>query len=62
MGEHNFSLILLVIVHSTPGKKSSPMWDTLVFNKIRERLGGRVRFMTSGASPLSRDVMDFLRV
>ncbi|XP_042393761.1 long chain acyl-CoA synthetase 6, peroxisomal-like isoform X2 [Zingiber officinale] len=46
----------------TNGKKPSPMWDRLVFNKIRERLGGRVRFMTSGASPLSRDVMDFLRV
>ncbi|XP_074573072.1 long chain acyl-CoA synthetase 6, peroxisomal-like [Curcuma longa] len=46
----------------TNGQKPSPMWDRLVFNKIRERLGGRVRFMTSGASPLSRDVMDFLRV
>ncbi|XP_042426486.1 long chain acyl-CoA synthetase 6, peroxisomal-like [Zingiber officinale] len=44
------------------GKSSSPIWDRLVFNKIREKLGGRVRFMTSGASPLSADVMDFLRV
>jgi len=44
------------------GKNASPMWDKLVFNKIRERLGGRVRFMTSGASPLSPDVMDFLKI
>lgn len=44
------------------GKNPSPMWDRLVFNKIREKLGGRVRFMGSGASPLSPDVMDFLRV
>lgn len=44
------------------GKTPSPMWDRLVFNKIKERLGGRVRFMSSGASPLSPDVMDFLRV
>ncbi|PIA44855.1 hypothetical protein AQUCO_01700438v1 [Aquilegia coerulea] len=44
------------------GKKSSPMWDRLVFNKIKEKLGGRVRYMVSGASPLSSDVMDFLRV
>ncbi|KAI5649107.1 hypothetical protein M9H77_35112 [Catharanthus roseus] len=44
------------------GKKSSLMWDRLVFNKIKATLGGRVRFMVSGASPLSPDVMDFLRV
>ncbi|CAN6911815.1 unnamed protein product [Brassica oleracea var. botrytis] len=45
------------------GRRSpSPLWDKLVFNKIKEKLGGRVRFMGSGASPLSPDVMDFLRV
>ncbi|XP_051129870.1 long chain acyl-CoA synthetase 6, peroxisomal-like isoform X2 [Andrographis paniculata] len=44
------------------GKKSSPMWDRLVFNKIKDKLGGRVRYMVSGASPLSPEVMDFLRV
>ncbi|XP_058208512.1 long chain acyl-CoA synthetase 6, peroxisomal isoform X2 [Rhododendron vialii] len=44
------------------GKIPSPMWDRLVFNKIKGKLGGRVRLMASGASPLSPDVMDFLRV
>ncbi|XP_062108388.1 long chain acyl-CoA synthetase 6, peroxisomal-like isoform X1 [Humulus lupulus] len=44
------------------GKNPSPMWDRLVFNKIKDRLGGRVRFMVSGASPLSPDVMDFLKI
>ncbi|KAF3454475.1 hypothetical protein FNV43_RR04922 [Rhamnella rubrinervis] len=44
------------------GRNPSPIWERLVFNKIREKLGGRVRFMGSGASPLSPDVMDFLRV
>ncbi|XP_038980591.1 long chain acyl-CoA synthetase 6, peroxisomal-like [Phoenix dactylifera] len=44
------------------GKYPSPMWDRLVFNKIKEKLGGRVRILTSGASPLSPDVMDFLRI
>ncbi|XP_071716268.1 long chain acyl-CoA synthetase 6, peroxisomal-like [Rutidosis leptorrhynchoides] len=44
------------------GKKASPMWERLVFNKIKDKLGGRVRFMVSGASPLSADVMDFLKV
>uniref|UniRef100_A0A2P2MTA2 Long-chain-fatty-acid--CoA ligase n=1 Tax=Rhizophora mucronata TaxID=61149 RepID=A0A2P2MTA2_RHIMU len=44
------------------GKNPSPMWDRLVFNKIRDRLGGRVRVMTSGASPLSPDVLEFLKI
>ncbi|CAL4896943.1 unnamed protein product [Urochloa decumbens] len=44
------------------GRNPSPMWDKLVFNKIKARLGGRVRLMSSGASPLSADVMEFLRI
>uniref|UniRef100_A0A7N0SYH7 Long-chain-fatty-acid--CoA ligase n=1 Tax=Kalanchoe fedtschenkoi TaxID=63787 RepID=A0A7N0SYH7_KALFE len=44
------------------GKNPSPMWDRLVFNKIKDKLGGRVRMMCSGASPLSADVMDFMKV
>eukprot|EP01018_Ginkgo_biloba_P036627 Gb_32723 [translate_table: standard] len=44
------------------GKVPSPIWDRLVFNKIRAKLGGRVRLMVSGASPISPEVMDFLRV
>ncbi|XP_051144635.1 long chain acyl-CoA synthetase 6, peroxisomal-like [Andrographis paniculata] len=44
------------------GRKPSPMWDRLVFNKIKDKLGGRVRYLTSGASPLSSEVMVFLRV
>ncbi|KAF5738628.1 Acyl-CoA synthetase [Tripterygium wilfordii] len=44
------------------GKNPSPMWDRLVFNKIKAKLGGRVRFVASGASPLSPDVMDFLKI
>nr|CAB3489073.1 unnamed protein product [Digitaria exilis] len=44
------------------GQNPSPMWDKLVFNNIKARLGGRVRLMTSGASPLSSDVMEFLRI
>ncbi|XP_057958856.1 long chain acyl-CoA synthetase 6, peroxisomal-like [Malania oleifera] len=44
------------------GNNPSLVWDRLVFNKIKEKLGGRVRLMGSGASPLSPNVMDFLRV
>lgn len=33
--------------------------DRLVFSKIREKLGGRLRFVASGSAPLAADVMEF---
>lgn len=56
------AFLLFMFNMTVSGRNPSPMWDRLVFNKIKEKLGGRVRFMASGASPLSPDVMDFLRV
>ncbi|KAG0579471.1 hypothetical protein KC19_4G101200 [Ceratodon purpureus] len=42
--------------------KASPLFDKLVFNKVRMGLGGRVRLVISGAAPLSGHVEEFLRV
>ncbi|XP_020218242.1 long chain acyl-CoA synthetase 2 [Cajanus cajan] len=45
-----------------PQDKAAPLFDRLVFDKIRQALGGRVRLLLSGAAPLPRQVEEFLRV
>lgn len=37
------------------------IWDKLIFHKIQENLGGKVRIMVTGAAPISSPVMTFLR-
>ena len=46
---------------AVPGWLSGPLrlFDLLVFSKIRERLGGKMRIAISGAAPLSKDLADF---
>lgn len=38
------------------------LWDRVVFNKMRAKLGGRVRMIITGAAPISPDVYHFLEV
>jgi long-chain acyl-CoA synthetase len=42
--------------------KASPLADLLVFNNIKQKLGGQVRLILSGAAPLAPPVQEFLAV
>lgn len=44
------------------GKLTHPLWDKLLFNKIKTALGmDKLRMMVSGSAPLSAPVMTFFR-
>lgn len=45
-----------------PQDQAAPLFDKLVFSKIKEALGGRVRILLSGAAPLPKHVEEFFRV
>lgn len=40
---------LCVSAGDLTGGRWGPFWDKLVFSKIRERVGGEVKYMTTGA-------------
>lgn len=39
----------------------STMWDTIVFKKIQNMMGGRLRLCATGAAPISPVVLNFMR-
>uniref|UniRef100_A0A7S0R5D9 Long-chain-fatty-acid--CoA ligase n=1 Tax=Chlamydomonas leiostraca TaxID=1034604 RepID=A0A7S0R5D9_9CHLO len=41
--------------------KAAPFFDKLIFSKISQRLGGRVKAVVSGGAPLAPHVEEFLR-
>ncbi|KAL3163024.1 hypothetical protein ABBQ32_009451 [Trebouxia sp. C0010 RCD-2024] len=44
------------------GGRMAPFWDKLVFSKIKARIGGEVKLMSTGSAPISSEVFEFLRV
>uniref|UniRef100_A0A7E4ZYC3 Long-chain-fatty-acid--CoA ligase n=1 Tax=Panagrellus redivivus TaxID=6233 RepID=A0A7E4ZYC3_PANRE len=41
--------------------RNNSLIDNIVFKKIREQLGGRVRLMITGSAPLAENVLTFIR-
>lgn len=44
------------------GDGSASMWDSIVFSKIADKFGGRVKLVSTGAAPLSSQVAEFVRI
>lgn len=44
------------------GHTTHSVWDSVVFARMRELLGGRVRMMITGSAPISPAVKEFLQV
>eukprot|EP00803_Ostreobium_quekettii_P004187 evm.model.scf_1852.2 EVM.evm.TU.scf_1852.2 scf_1852:22782-32698(+) len=48
--------------NGTPQAKASPLLDAFIFRKIQSKLGGRLKYATNGAAPLSPQMEEFFRV
>ena len=44
------------------GQTTHWLYDRLIFNKIKAILGGNVKFMGTGSAPISKDVLEFLKI
>lgn len=44
------------------GKVTSTFYDKIVFSKLKNKLGGRVKTIVTGSAPISADVLEFFRV
>ena len=55
---------LLCVCPSIPSGivRQNSIWDWLVFRKVQNYMGGRLRFIITGSAPISTKVLDFLRV
>ena len=46
----------------TKAQTTHAVYDRLVFNKFKDVLGGRVRVMITGSAPISKEVLEFLKI
>ncbi|XP_026401374.1 long chain acyl-CoA synthetase 4-like [Papaver somniferum] len=57
-----YSLKLSSMMKGNKHEEAAPICDKIVFSKVKQRLGGNVRLILSGAAPLAAHVESFLRV
>ncbi|NWU69592.1 ACSL5 ligase, partial [Pterocles burchelli] len=57
----NFAVIMKMAEIKQGIIRNDSIWDQLIFKKIQETMGGRVRIMVTGAAPISPSVLTFLR-
>jgi len=48
--------------YARDGSLTACCYDKIVFKKVRALLGGNVRYMLTGSAPITRDVIEFLKV
>ncbi|ORZ10771.1 hypothetical protein BCR42DRAFT_380417 [Absidia repens] len=39
-----------------------PLWDRLLFNKVKQVLGGEIRVVITGSAPIAGEVMEYLKL
>ncbi|KAK3827693.1 MAG: hypothetical protein J3Q66DRAFT_274964 [Benniella sp.] len=39
-----------------------PLWDRLLFSKVKQALGGNIRFILTASAPISAEILGFLRI
>ncbi|NXH67604.1 ACSL5 ligase, partial [Hydrobates tethys] len=57
----NFAVIMKMAEIKQGIIRNDSIWDQLIFKKVQETMGGRVRIMVTGAAPISSSVLTFLR-
>ncbi|NWU50833.1 ACSL5 ligase, partial [Dromas ardeola] len=57
----NFAVIMKMAEIKQGVIRNDSIWDKLIFKKVQETMGGRVRVMVTGAAPISPSVLTFLR-
>ncbi|XP_009276146.1 PREDICTED: long-chain-fatty-acid--CoA ligase 5 isoform X2 [Aptenodytes forsteri] len=57
----NFAVIVKMAEIKQGIIRNDSIWDQLIFKKVQETMGGRVRIMVTGAAPISPSVLTFLR-
>ncbi|NXE05463.1 ACSL5 ligase, partial [Lophotis ruficrista] len=57
----NFAVIMKTAEIKQGIIRNNSIWDQLIFKRVQETMGGRVRIMVTGAAPISPSVLRFLR-